>query len=409
MEPNDSNSGQPGCCSVIVILFATFCFISMYRGCTTETPSTSSNSADLQNQHSPSAPTPAKSPSSKANQSKDIQPASAFESEIEEIYLASVEEYNNKISDWNIAIETKKENEERLLVIQADLEQLEKQKPRSVSFEERTWTTFDFRFTTKAILQAIDSTNVTLLKPDGNEVSVNREKLSEADAFYLKRAAEDLEAYETALGQWDAEKQLMLEQANVLRQKIELATSKKPVEPTMWSVAGEIEEEREKKKQLEEQAKADKTKQASGSGLGKQRGLGVSDRQISKLIGKHFTPLVSTTAASGKPSRLSLAFDKGATIELIGDPNDVSTVTLLFETPKDQKIMSLSNISLCALLLFECLPDWPQSFQWLSGAFQRVSVSTEDEPSEDVTIGKATVAISYYKYLDLYRLTIQCN
>ncbi|HUT91490.1 MAG TPA: SHD1 domain-containing protein [Thermoguttaceae bacterium] len=135
-------------------------------------------------------------------------------------------------------------------------------------------------------------------------------------------------------------------------------------------------------------------------------GLGRTEKQILSNLEEYFLHLEDSSPVQERPRRMAQTPDKLALIEVIGDPRDVHSASVVIGIPKDAPTILIRNTGICLVLLKNALPAWSERVDWFNGALKRIADSPDGSP-ERIQVGNATVNLNLSKELGLCTLTVK--
>jgi len=128
-----------------------------------------------------------------------------------------------------------------------------------------------------------------------------------------------------------------------------------------------------------------------------------TDKQILKTLKKIFPDVKETTPIKGEPRRMGKS--NYATIELIGDPQNVKSVTILIGIPANAPNILIQNTGICLILLKNTLPNHPECIDWFGDSIKKFSKGKSER--EEKTIENAIIILSVRNDLSFITLTIK--
>ena len=137
-------------------------------------------------------------------------------------------------------------------------------------------------------------------------------------------------------------------------------------------------------------------------------GIGRTQRQILANLEEYFPRLEQSTLVDGRPRRMGQTSDGLAHVEIIGDPQDVDTASVMIGIPNNAPPMVIRNFAICLILIKNALPNWSGGVDWFTSAFERITDSA-DKTSEKTRVGNATVNMVFFKEFGMCTLTIKRN
>lgn len=138
------------------------------------------------------------------------------------------------------------------------------------------------------------------------------------------------------------------------------------------------------------------------------RGLGRTDRQILSNLEEYFPVVEKSTPIRGRPRRMGQTADNLAHIEIIGEPSDVHSATVMIGIPNDAPTTLIRNVGICLILLNNALPSWDDRADWFNSALEKINASPE-KSSEETSVGNATVKLILVKQLGMCTLSVTRN
>lgn len=101
--------------------------------------------------------------------------------------------------------------------------------------------------------------------------------------------------------------------------------------------------------------------------------------------------------------------DNLATLELIGNQQDLNKVTMMVGVPKDHPNLVQRNTLLCLTLLKNTFPKWEDRNEWFTTTLQKLAGSPSKSPSETNKVGNASVQLVAHRNMGMVLLVIEKN
>lgn len=139
-----------------------------------------------------------------------------------------------------------------------------------------------------------------------------------------------------------------------------------------------------------------------------REGLGRTERQILAKLEAYFPRIEESTPVHDKSRRMGQASDNSAGIEIIGDPKDVNSASVMVALPNDDRAILSRNTTICFILINNALPKWSRGADWFNEAIEKIMDSPE-KTSEETSVGHATVKLALMKQVGILALTIERN
>jgi hypothetical protein len=136
------------------------------------------------------------------------------------------------------------------------------------------------------------------------------------------------------------------------------------------------------------------------------KGLNRSDKQVLENFDDFFPYIEETTDVKGKARRMGKTADSLAFIELIGDPRNLHSVSVMIGIPSDDQATIARNIVICLAVIKNTLPNWPEGTDWFNEALEKI-IHSFTKTSEEITLNDKTVSLTLHKELGMCTLTIK--
>ena len=210
--------------------------------------------------------------------------------EVDEIYDRENRAYEKALAAWEEASSESEAAKAEAEKLTKEIEEHNAAKPSVPSFEERTWTSVDGKYKTKATLIDTDNVTVELRRSDGREIELDKEKLIAEDRVYVHIANTKFNDYRAGLKEWESVSSDLNSQLESKQKVLDEASSPKPTPPNREKIAARLEAEAAERKAEEERAAmaaaAERAKQEQAARQGQLDQLSdlLSDDETANLL-----------------------------------------------------------------------------------------------------------------------------
>lgn len=211
----------------------------------------------------PTASTSTPAPSTPGADSATNSTVSTDNPEVERLFVAQQEQYELQHGEWKVANDAKSEAQQKLQVIEQEINALAAEKPDQPVFDAREWETVVGNYKTNAVLVETDNKTVTLRKADGKSVSVLKEKLNAKSRIYIDQAFSQLSEYKKKFAEWLKRSSDLDTKRDAEALKIAAANEPEPQPPSREAIAAEVAAMNIKKREEQMAAKADADRKAA--------------------------------------------------------------------------------------------------------------------------------------------------
>ena len=135
--------------------------------------------------------------------------------------------------------------------------------------------------------------------------------------------------------------------------------------------------------------------------------IGVSYNQIMKNMEDYIPLMEKSTFRTGQPRYMGTTSDKTFTLDIVGDKNNVSNVSVMTAFPSDSLDVSFKNLIMLFIVLENVVPEWTQASEWVTSALDNINITGEPE---DTIKGNKIIRLStssVYPEVTLYFLGIE--
>ncbi|GAK50701.1 hypothetical protein U14_01934 [Candidatus Moduliflexus flocculans] len=137
----------------------------------------------------------------------------------------------------------------------------------------------------------------------------------------------------------------------------------------------------------------------------KPRGLGVSYKQATQKLAASFA-IKQSTPVNGQPRYMGMSHNQLATIEIIGDQQNISKASLLLGVPNDDSQALQQNALFALQFVQNVVPEWgwPENEKWIAESIQ--NLSGEEQGERSITKAGKVVKMSWLSSIAVFSLSI---
>jgi hypothetical protein len=134
----------------------------------------------------------------------------------------------------------------------------------------------------------------------------------------------------------------------------------------------------------------------AGSAYAERKTIGVSYDQIMEYLDM-FIIMERAADADGQPKYIGQTKNNGmATLEIIGEKNNITSTTLMLGVPKDSPAIIAINTALLKNFIQNIAPEWKDCENWLTLALKNAGKEKQKK-----IIGDKKIIMSFYSNLGL--------
>jgi len=111
--------------------------------------------------------------------------------------------------------------------------------------------------------------------------------------------------------------------------------------------------------------------------------LGLSSKAITAFIDDDLT-FHKVASVNGLPTSVGVTKDETAHLDLVGDPANITRVTLEILLPKDDENARITNTAILIRVMMNTSPGWQDNVKWLTNAVGQVCKEPDHKAAEIV-------------------------
>ena len=132
--------------------------------------------------------------------------------------------------------------------------------------------------------------------------------------------------------------------------------------------------------------------------------LGVSYDQMMNYLSNFFT-MEKSTSVRGEDRYMSQTSSGLATLEIIGDKNNISQTSLMMGIPSDSPSAIIENSAILVRFLKNVVPEWEGSSDWATASMEKIAGSASDE--EEKIYGDKKIKMSIIEEWGIITVTVK--
>lgn len=132
--------------------------------------------------------------------------------------------------------------------------------------------------------------------------------------------------------------------------------------------------------------------------------LDVSYVQMMNYLSNFFT-MEKVTPVKGEDRYMGQASNGLATLEIIGNKDNISQASLMIGIPSDEPSVLIENSAILLRFLKNAVPEWDDSNNWATSSMEKIAGSSNNE--EEKIYGNKQINMSLIKELGIMTITIK--